>query len=665
MAVPMIDGRAKGGTKADLAVLADTFLREIKASESARQERVDDYELYIENYEGDTAPPESEKPWEGASDAHIDKTATDVDVTYARFMNAIFGQFPKFMIRPLSPKSINFARMTQRFSEWLEESEIPLYKTMQEALLTTIKFGSAVVYIPWENRPIKHMRLDENDEFQEEEIDIANKPVLKVIHPKDWIMPRGHRDIQKSPWVAYRYELREPNLKLWTKRGFFRKDVGEELLKILQPQRSDKKGHLAMPDGESREDRVVQAQERAAGIAQTKNSDSLQMLHVWARIDIDGDGLEEEVNFHIHEKTGQIARIAYNHYRHAKRPFVDFHFFPREGLWDSIGICEMLSGTQKNINITFRQIQDNNTVKNTQTFKAKENGAIGPNETFHPARIYFVREMDDFEAMRMGDTGISTSVQDLGMMLDWGDRRTGINDPAQGVSSSDRTPATTTLALLQEASRRIDLIIGQTRESLAELWMQVLELYTQFKPVVEFEWKEGEKVNLMEWDSMSDEEFRKRILVKPTASTSALNKAVARTENQGLLESMMGFNQSQATMIDYYLAATDPFLKGYLQKSIEGQHKVMQRVLDTFEFAKDEDEILPNPEELLNVTPVQPPLAPTVGANGGNPGGTAPGVGEVPDEAAAGVIPRNAPGRPGQDGLPRLPGVPPGGAGEA
>ncbi|KKL56930.1 hypothetical protein LCGC14_2240480, partial [marine sediment metagenome] len=513
MAVPQIDGRVLDQKARDF--LGQEYVREIQNLESARQELTDNYELWIDNYEGKTLPTDTEKPWDGASEGHLPKTATDVDVTFARFMNAIFGQFPKFMIRPLSGKWVEFARETQKFSEWLEESEIPLYKTLQQSLLITIKFGSVVIYAPWENDQQKYMKLDENDVFQEVERDEEGRPALKVIHPKDWLLPINSTDIQKAPWCGYKYKLNQPKLKLWTKRGFFSKDVGKELLAEFGV--SEEKGHegLAIPKGEERFDRTQDARERNVGIQRNQVTDELEMVHIWARIDVDGDGLEEDVNFHMHLKTGRIARIAFNHYRHGKRPFIDFHFFPRDGVWYSIGIPEMLRAVQKNINVTFRQIQDNNTVKNTQAFKAKEGGSITPDETFHPARIYFVREMDDLEAFKLGDSSVNTSVNDLETMLSWGDRRTGINDPAQGIGGNDRTPATTTLALLQEASRRIDLIIGQTREGLSELWTQVLELYAQFKPVVEFEVESpesetGEKFQMLEWHAMDDDQFRKR-----------------------------------------------------------------------------------------------------------------------------------------------------------
>jgi hypothetical protein len=654
MAVPQIDRFSRD----DLNYLGQQFCTEINAVDTGRSQILDDYELWIDNYEGEVEPPESEKPWTGASDAHIPVTSTDTDILWARFMNAIFGQFPKFMIRPKAGHWTEFARDTQKFSEWLEDEEIPLYGIFKKLLLVTIKFGSCVVYIPWETRPEKQHIIDENGNFTPVEADIAGKPTLKVIHPKDFLLPIHARDAQTSPWAGYRYKLRASTLELWKKRKFFREDVSDELLETFATAADGSKANITIPIGEQRYDRVQETAERAVGLTRAKISDELDMVHIYARMDIDGDGLEENFNFHMHEKSGKIARIAFDHHRNGRRPFAEYHFFPREGVWYSIGIPEMLENIQRNMDVTFRQIQDNNTVKNTQSFKAKRGGAIKPDEDFHPAKIYFPAQMEDFDVLPMNTGTFNSSIQDMQTMQGWGERRTGIADPIQ--QPGDRQPATSFIAARQEQAQRIDTVIGGLRESLGETWMQVLELYAQFKPIVEYEIREGEEFEMLQWNSMGPDKFRKRINIKPTASTAALNKSVLRTEMITLLEQSIAFNQSQGQMVDMYLQAQDPTLRMYIEKSITGQHKIMQRILDTYEMAKDEENVLPNPEEYLpNVNIFQPPI----------------GGGNVPNEAALGApqdlgagggggfAPPTAPNRPtpGQ-GIERPP-APTGGGG--
>lgn len=647
MAVPTIDVLSES----ELFQLGQEFIAEVTALEASRHGIVDNYVTWVDNYEGNVSPEESEKPWTGASDAHIPKTATDVDIAYARAMNAAFGTFPRFMIRAMSGEFQPFALDTQKLSEYIEQQEIQLYPLLSQAFLTVIKFGSVVIYNPWENRPIKWHTLDESGAFVFEEADAFDRPNPVVIHPKDFLLPIHSTDVQSAAWCGYKYKLGLPQLRLWGESEFFYPDAAARLETEFAGASPKGSPDIKIPVAYNTTDRVQEERERAVGITRAKASDELDMLHIFARRDIDGDGREEEVNFHIHPATGVVARLTYSHYRHRRRPFVEMHFFPRDGVWYSIGIPEMLENVQRNIDVTFRQIQDNNTVKNTQTFRATENGSVKPGEGFHPAKIWFVRRGDEFEPLRLGDATFNTSMSDLQLLMGEGDKRTGLPDAAAGVGE-ERQTATAVLALLQEASRRIDLIIGGFRDALGELWMQVLELYAQFKPIMEFPDNEG---TLVQWHFLPGEPFRRRVMVKPTMSTAALNKAILRQELQSLQEGMFAYANTQLGLTNMYLQAQDPNLKLYIGATLEGLHLVQERILQTFEFAKDVKAILPSPvTELERVNPLQPPLATPGGGPGGGPaGGVGTPQGLLPNPGA-GSAPATAPGRPGPEvGIPR------------
>lgn len=657
MAVPQIDNLL---TPDELNLLGSEMMAEIRAVESGRSQITERYLTWVDNYEGNVAPAESEKPWTGASDAHIPKTATDVDIAYARCMNAVFGQFPRWMILPMSDRWASFAGDTQKLSEYVEQQEIPIYKVLSQAFLILVKFGTVVIYNPWENRPMKWHTLDpEGTSFVEEDADEFDRPNPAVIHPKDFLLPIHCMDIQQAPWCGYKYKMRLGQLRLWRDSGFFLESAAERLEAEFSGASQRGEPEVRTPVAHNVVDRVQEERERTAGLSRSKSSDELDMVHIFARRDIDGDGVEEEINFHLHVDSGIVARITYSHYRHRRRPFIDLHFFPRDGIWYSIGIPEMLENVQRNIDVTFRQIQDNNTVKNTQSFRATLNGAIGPNEPFHPAKIYFVRPGEEFEPLRMGDQSFNTSMTDLQLLMQEGDKRTGLPDSAAGVGQ-DRQTATAALALLQEASRRIDLIIGGIRDQLGEWWMQTLELYAQFKPVMEFPDATGV---LVQWHYESGEAFRRRVMVKPTMSTAALNKAILRQELEGLEQQLIAYAQVQLQLANAFLQAVDPALKMYIAKTAEGLHLVMERTLQTFEFAKDTKAILPAPAlELPNVAPGQPPLTPPPSGGGSQPAGPMAAPQGLLPNPGAGSAPATAPGRPGPEvGLPQS-GRGPGGA---
>lgn len=647
MAVPTIEVLNPEGRHQ----LGQEFIQAITSLEAERHGIVDNYVAWVDNYEGNVAPDESEKPWTGASDAHIPKTATDVDIAYARAMNAAFGNFPMFLIRAVSGKYQVFATETQKLSEYLEQQEIKLYPLLSQAFLTTIKFGTAVIYVPWENHPVMYHTIDESGQFVEEPSDLYDRPNPVVIHPKDFLLPISSPNVQDAPWCGYRYKMSHAQLRLWGQTGFFYEEAADRLKAEYAGASPEGEPDIKIPITSKRYDRVQEERERTAGITQSHLSSDLDMVHIFARRDLDGDGKEEEINLHIHVATGVVARLTYSHYRHRRRPFVELHFFPRDGVWYSIGIPEMLESVQRNIDVTLRQIQDNNTVKNTQTFRATEGGAVRPGEGFHPAKIWFVRPGEEFEPLRLGDGTLNTSMSDLQLLMNEGDKRTGLPDTAAGVSE-DRQTATAVLALLQEASRRMDLVIGGFRDSLAEMWMQILELYAQFKPIMEFPDESG---TLVEWHYVKGETFRRRVMVKPTMTTGSLNKAVLRQELQMLQEGMIAYANTQLSMTDLYLQAADPNLKQYIGATLEGLHLVQERILQTFEFAKDTKAILPSPlTELELVNPVQPPIAPPTG--GGPPapaGGMGSPQGLLPNPGA-GTAPATAPGRPGPEtGIPR------------
>ena len=676
--IPQIDDQL---TEDQIYDLGQQFVFELKALDAGRSEIVDDYTQWVKNYEGDVKPAESEKPWEGASEAHIPKTSTDVDIAYARFMNAVFGQFPRFMLRPLSANWVEFSQETQKFSEWVEDTQIPLYRLLGQAFMTLAKFGTVILYTPFENRLVKfHDFNAETSEFTPYPMDIYRRPNPMVIHPKDFVIPINATDPQTAPWCGYKYKLRLPDLRLWKTTGFFRENAADELETYFSGQNKEGEPQTRIPVGQNQVDTVQKAREDAAGLTRPKTSDEVDMVHIFARLDIDGDGTEEEINFHLHPLSGQIARITFTHYKNRRRPFVDLHFLRRDGIFYSIGIPEMLTDIQRNIDVTFRQIQDNNTFKNTQTIKAKEGGSITPNEKWHPARIWFVREMDEFEVFRMGDSSFNTSMSDLETLMSAGDKRTGLPDSAAGVSEGDRVTATATLALLQEASRRIDLVIGGVRDGLAEFWTQVLELYAQFAPVQQFPYKEpsveiAEDTDfsasepdvpvMMTWHYQGNEEFRKRVMVKPTVSTAALNKSVLRQETQALLEQLIGYNRSQMELLNLFLSAVDPHLKMFIRQSMDAEQTVMERIAETFEFSKDSKTFLPKPGGILDkINALQLPLPPSGGPGGAQPGGSMGTPQGLLPNPGAGFAPQTAPGRPSPEvGQPRNAGNPPGSQG--
>ncbi|MGH8651726.1 MAG: hypothetical protein ACREYE_05865, partial [Gammaproteobacteria bacterium] len=56
-----------------LVFLGQEYVKEVQAVDGGRTTLLADYQQFIRNYAGDVKPTEQEKPWDGASEAHIPK----------------------------------------------------------------------------------------------------------------------------------------------------------------------------------------------------------------------------------------------------------------------------------------------------------------------------------------------------------------------------------------------------------------------------------------------------------------------------------------------------------------------------------------------------------------------------------------------------------------
>ncbi len=137
--------------------------------------------------------------------------------------------------------------------------------------------------------------------------DRLNKPVCRVMHPEQFWIPLEATDPQNAKWCGYTYTVDLHAVKQRLATGEWYKEGAEHLLAILG-QKSTEDGdatyYQQTGDGSflSRSD-LQKEREQAVGLDIVDCPNTLDILKVFARIDLDRDGFEEEVVFHILEET--------------------------------------------------------------------------------------------------------------------------------------------------------------------------------------------------------------------------------------------------------------------------------------------------------------------------------------------------------------------------
>ena len=313
-----------------------------------------------------------------------------------------------------------------------------------------------------------------------------------------------------------------------------------------------------------------------------------------------------------------------------------------------IGVPEMLFNAQKVMDELIRDHLNNNKIRNTKFFKARANAVVAPDEPIFPGRIVLMDDPgSDLIADDLGSGTPSTSIQDLAIIQAWAERRDGMNEPNLGREKSSRTPATTTLALLEEGSERVTSIIRRLREGQTEIWTQIHQLYVQ---AGDAEWldrvlgPEAAAQLRRAWTQMDVRDIRKKLILNAQVSTQNLNRAIKRQESAALLGQLDAYHQRMLQLAQLIRQTDDPVIRALIISMARSGQFLMSRILNTHDI-KEQSDMNPDLAGALEQIPPGPPIG--AGAPGGGPQ-------DQVEQAATqpAVEPTNAPGRP-QAGFPR------------
>ncbi len=668
----------------DLKDLGELWTERITAMKSARDEMMQKtWKLAMENYEG-KAPP-VDIPWPEASNAHVSITATHCDAFQARLYNAGTAQDPVFVILPKGADDIipgvgtnEFADAMAEVSKHIEREELNYKEVMEEITTLVPKYGDAFVVVGWEHQVIADVDYDESGKMavlkdidgKPRTRDLVNRAVLQVVHPRNFYMSVGDRDIQRTPWCAVdeTYNIEEIRAKVesgeWYRAqansvlGYLGKRTAKE-----QKREQRSQGYFkAMADGRmlSKDEWEIE-QQRLLRVGEIEDDPGrVKFVRIWAYLDADKDGVPEDVHLLLHPDSKTIVQARWNPAMHKMRNIVHYYFLMREGTWMSIGAAEMLFNTQKIMNDVMRDMLNNNQVKNAKIFVGQADGSLSRDTVLYPMRLLLLKNPKDFFVHDMGSGQMSVSVTDLSLLQGWGERRTGISDYNLGREKTSRTPATTMLALLEEGNERTVRIVDRMRSGMGQMWKLVLSLYIQngadeiLDNVLTPE--QAEMVRAV-WAELSPSDVMKSLKIEPKVSTKAFNRVIQRQETLALFGQMEMLYKRLFSIAQIFRQTADPKMQELLIQMAHGMHVLMRRILGTYD-EKDQRDLNPDISNYLKELQQIPGVLENPNANPfvepGRSDQVSQAVGFLENQGVPGV-PGNVEGRP-TAGQPREPG---------
>lgn len=618
---------------------------------------------WLDLYRAPVKQPERNIPYEGAANFMLPTTATDADQLYAKFIQTIHAADNIWTVRPLNERWTNSAKPMQDFLTWLDGSILKMYKVNKRAVGEMVKLGTAIYKTGWhyEKRPI--WTYDENGKAVKAD-KITGKPFVDHVRLADFVFPAASYEVDPDmqggmPWCAERLRIPVDKLRwLADSQSPMVPSISKDALSLIirfeearvtewdeavQAHDYDKRSHGSGVDFDK--------DSSPAHVSGGKPSPAklLREVEFWeihARFPTQSNWSHDDVIGWYHRPTRTLVRDVYNYYHHGRRPYEVVRFFPGDGFY-GIGLCEQTEVFQLMQSDLFNFNWDNVLLANSRMVVAQAGTNISPGESFYPNKVWIV---DGDVRSSFGVFPMADIYQSLPMLQQtvqsYKERRNGIGDLQIGNMQSlpSRTPATTTLSLLQEGARRPDLTIKDMRyEGLSTVGLRVLQICQQFmsSPVD----VGGQKLMAIAANMLGTPEGMEAIgkLTMPmenaefgvgvtiTATSGSQNKETERQNYLALLQLAGQLAPQFIQLTGMAMQAAGTPVGEVALNSAMGLQELYTRLLEQYDIKNAED-ITPIPDSteamvaqqgLLNTLGGGVPA----GADGGAGGGAAPGQG--------------------------------------
>lgn len=559
-------------------------------------------------------------PFKGASTLIIPLTAIAVEAVHARTMTTLFALNQLVAATPRSSQWSEAARPVEQFMNNEIIHEMQARKKLDSAILEMEKFGTGIGKVGYENIVRKAVRINAAGYEEEVPVTVRRGAVIDPVSFGRFLMPFSATDPQTAPWVGEEHSETPFVIKVLEESGFFERGTMDKL-----------RGWVNMTSrsttGVERKFKDTQAKLEGRE-AQWPNE--IDWVELWMAWDVDGDGVDEEIQVHYHRGIQDVLAVRYNTFDDLHRPYRYGNYFPVEHRWTGIGLCKQNDQFQREITIQHRQRLDNATISNMRMFKVSKLSGYGPGEPIFPGKMWFLDDMAHLDSVEMGDVRQS-SFSDEQASLMYSQQRSGVSEVTLGMPSAG-TPGTATgdLARIQEGAKKFDYAYLNGKSFVGDLIVDTACVIKQYGPrrieyydVVE----NGQMVSAFFQQPI--ELIRHNLLIELSAAGQQMNKVLDR---QTWVQAGTLLQQYYVGMVQLAQMLGDQQLMAYVaQKGMMAGTEAMRQALETFDLRNVDRMVL---SELMSGMLAQG----GVNGNGGGNGPAANGQGGAGGPGGAGQV---------------------------
>lgn len=646
--IELVDGDSeeKKERRDKFIVWLDMYIRNLQSSQ---QEKMNDWVKYEQAYR---ALPEPKKsfPFEGASNEVVPVGAMAVDPIVARLDTGIFKQDPVFSFKALKKSMLEYMPALEAYVDFYQRHFLKLRRVAQPRLFEFAKLGTMVFKTVYDCDESTILTYDDDNKVVERKEKRFAGPRVFGISLGDFLFPPNYQELDDCPIVVERQR------------------TTIDKLRVAQASGKLKNVDAVRDQGTYNRTPLEDARERASKHSPAQRAtDDVVVYEVWCDYDINEDGLPEHLVATYHLETRTLLALRYNWYFHQRKPYDVIPYTVTNESLLGMGIMEMTYPFQQIITRWQQMASDNAYIANIRMFIVKKGSDIEEVPRLYAGRCFFVDDpKSDFIPFNAGDIYHSTlsERQNLFGMVE---KRTGVSDYLTGRESpiiGTRATATSTLALIQEGTKRVEEVLENIRMGFASIIEKCIYIWIQYgleglDDLAFGDDEIGKKVADF-FRIVTKDNVRGALAVDLSATDAAGNRQVLQQMQLQIIQTMMGYLEKLLTAGSQAIEAIQAGQPEYADMVSEVMHaaRLMFRDLLVKYDIKNPEDYLPALEEHINAFKQgQVPSTGETGAAGTPPGdprlalisgGAMPGAMHGAATARNGIVGVPTPATPGQ-----------------
>lgn len=443
--------------------------------------------------------------FKGASNLHIPMTLTVGKTVHARFLQALIGIDPSFTIKARQEANTERVQMVEEFLRYALNDWANFYKGVEDVLdawlWAWVMDGEGIMKWRWEcqyttfkdvvegeeddgavyesrnGKPIVHKKKKK----VEKEVTITKKtfegPVLEHIPYEDFAAIGGGGDPDLADITIHRQYVTASDMWTQVDRKVFRKGAVETIIAAGEDRKSGAQG------GDAKEQKAQASGQ--ASVDTEVDLDRWELLEVYAKVDVDGNGINSDVIMWVHPATKEIVRATYlwRTNKAGERPFIRIEFHKRHDR--AMGLVEMLYPLQVELNAIHNLRIDCGILTTIPFGFYKPTSSIEPEKLeIEPGMLIPVDNPTDVYFPNLGNR-TTFGFQEENAIMNIVERLTSISDISLGVMSGQQGAARTATgarALVGEANANLDVFIRRMNRGWRKALRYKLQMLQQRTP---------------------------------------------------------------------------------------------------------------------------------------------------------------------------------------